>query len=198
MYLFRRVVFYYHHNNRNSQSSFEQTESRASLPNVEESRTAKVSLPSSSSSSPQLPSPLSPHDHQQHQPIFLSDHQLAVLEQANEDAAHLLRQLFRSADESVFLELFEQEATIAAAAATQKNNQKVSESRVNQSPQRQQQQIWSHNLALSLEQLFMDSTLLLPPDEIPPSSFDSNFYLRLPMNEYERTRYVSLIKVLVM
>lgn len=183
MYLFRRIVFYYHHNN-SSQTSFEQAEkNETSLPKDDETTTAKTSSPS-------------PPPHQ-HQPIFLSDHQLAVLEQANEDAAHLLRQLFRSADESVFLELFEQEAIIAAAAVESNNRKMTEPSRVNQSPQRQQQQIWSHNLGLSLEQLFMDSTLLLPPDEIAPSSYDSNFYLRLPMNEYERTRYVSFLIVII-
>lgn len=201
VYLFRSIIFYYHHHQNNNSnllhSSTELTES-TSMPNV----VAASAVNDNSLKQGGLPaSPSLQQYHQQPQStsvVFLSDHQLAVLEQANEDAAHLLRQLFRSADESVFLELFEQEATIAAtanaASENGSNSRSMSESSNGSGKQRnssKSHQIWSHSPTLSLEQLFMDSTLLLPPDEIAPSSFDSNFYLRLPMNEYERTRYVT-------
>ncbi len=119
-------------------------------------------------------------------PLFLSDHQLAVLEQANEESSHLLRQLFRSTDQSVFLELFEQEAEIASSATACDEKDQLAR----KLPGR----IWSHNLNLTLEQLFMDTSLMLPPEEINSSMYSSNFYLRLPQNDLERTRYVSTPK----
>lgn len=127
--------------------------------------------------------------------IFITDHQLALLEQANEDASHLLRQYFCSVEKSVFLELFENEAKIAAAAMMSDAKDSLSKSPTSSlaSIASGSNKIWSHNFELNLEKLFMDSTLLFSPKHISqvyPNS-NSNFYLRLPSHDYERTRYVN-------
>lgn len=109
--------------------------------------------------------------------IFLTDHQLALLEQSNEDVCHLLRQCYSSTDKSTFLELFEEEA---------KNFQAITRNDEDATPNRLSH-IWSSNVNLSLEQLFMNPTLLLPPVDAP----ESNAFLRLPNLEYDETRYVS-------
>lgn len=121
--------------------------------------------------------------------IFITDHQLALIEQANEDASHLLRQYFCMPDRSIFLELFENEAKIAAAAMMSDANECFDKSTHNHPTSAK---IWSHNFQLNLEKLFMESTLLLPPKDIDQlySNSNSNFYLRLPVHDYEKTRYV--------
>ena len=71
---------------------------------------------------------------------------------------------------------------IASTASTYDEKDHLARNKLNR--------IWSHNLNLNLEQLFMDTTLLLPPEVITFSTNNSNFFLRLPQNDLERTRYV--------
>lgn len=129
--------------------------------------------------------------------MFLSDFQLALLEQANEDATHLLRQYFRTIQESLFLEMFEAEAE--AFLSAQKTSSPSAPSPCNSvgsSPSRScfnsasstPTKIWSHNLSLNMEKLFMGSALLLPAKG---ASESCDLSLRLPLAELERAKYVS-------
>lgn len=131
--------------------------------------------------------------------LFLTDYQYALLEQASEYASHLVRHLHRKTDESLFLELFENEADLTAAMMAETNEaglshkdsqHSASEAQLSSSPQK----IWSYNLRMNLEHLFMDAMLLLPAKDVTPTNNEANFYLRLPMNDLEKTRYVRLNK----
>lgn len=91
----------------------------------------------------------------------LSDHHLAVLEQAKEEAILILRNFFKSEEEMLFLDMFEDE---------------------HQEMQRRQ---------LNVEYLMMDSNLLLPPNQLTPLMMTGiEFNRRLPCADVERTRYV--------
>lgn len=94
---------------------------------------------------------------------LLSDHHLAAVEQAKEEAYVVLRNYFKSEDESLFLDMFEDEF---------------------QEMQRR---------SLNVEYLMMDSNLLLPPSQLTPLMMNGmDFTRRLPCADVERTRYVSL------
>lgn len=124
--------------------------------------------------------------------VILSDHQIAVLEQAREDACHILRHYYCSIDESIFLNLFEKEARMfhSHSCSTRTSiSSSTSASPSKHSASDRSNQIWSYDSYLTLEQLFMDATLLLPPNEI--NKDDSNFHLRLPGIDCEKARYVS-------
>ncbi|XP_046918540.2 C-type lectin domain containing ema [Dermatophagoides farinae] len=127
-----------------------------------------------------------PHGH-----VILSDHQIAVLEQAREDACHILRHYYCSIDESIFLNLFEKEARMfhSHSCSTRTSiSSSTSASPSKHSASDRSNQIWSYDSYLTLEQLFMDATLLLPPNEI--NKDDSNFHLRLPGIDCEKARYI--------
>lgn len=130
---------------------------------------------------------------------ILTDHQLALLEQAREDAGHLLRQYYCSIDKSIFVNIFEQEAKIFYQSFC--DNNKLSSNITSPLPFSHstfsfssssnltcKSHIWSYDTNLTLEQLFMDATLLLPPNAI--NIDENNFHLRLPAMDYERARYV--------
>lgn len=92
----------------------------------------------------------------------LSDHMLASVEQAKEEAASILRTFFKNEEESIFLDLFEDE---------------VREIR---------------RRKLNVEYLMMDANLLLPPNQLTSLMMNGvDFTRRLPCADVERTRYVS-------
>jgi protein CLEC16A len=99
---------------------------------------------------------------------ILSDHHLAVLEQAKEEAILILRNFFKSEEELLFLDMFEDEL----------------------------QQI--NKRQLNVEYLMMDSNLLLPPNQLTPLMMTGiEFNRRLPCADVERTRYVSQTLTLI-
>lgn len=92
---------------------------------------------------------------------ILSDHHLASIEQAKEEAALILRNFFKSEEETIFLDLFEDEF------------------------------VESQNRKLNVEYLMMDATLLLPPNQLTSLMMNGlDFTRRLPCADVERTRYV--------
>lgn len=126
--------------------------------------------------------------------LFLTDYQYALLEQASEYASHLVRQLYRKTDESLFLELFENEADLMAAMMAETNeagNAHDNNSQQSSFSSSSTQKIWSHNLRMNVEHLFMDAMLLLPAKDVAPTNSEANFSLRLPVNDLEKTKYVS-------
>ncbi|CAG2166733.1 unnamed protein product [Oppiella nova] len=91
---------------------------------------------------------------------ILSDHHLAVLEQAKEEAILILRNFYKSEEELLFLDMFEDEY----------------------------QQLLKRQL--NVEYLMMDSKLLLPPNQLTPLMMTGiEFNRRLPCADVERTRY---------
>ncbi|CAG2111580.1 unnamed protein product, partial [Medioppia subpectinata] len=91
---------------------------------------------------------------------ILSDHHLAVLEQAKEEAILILRNFYKSEEEMLFLDMFEDE----------------------------HQQLLKRQL--NVEYLMMDSKLLLPPNQLTPLMMTGiEFNRRLPCADVERTRY---------
>ncbi|XP_054164084.1 protein CLEC16A homolog [Oppia nitens] len=91
---------------------------------------------------------------------ILSDHHLAVLEQAKEEAILILRNFYKSEEEMLFLDMFEDE----------------------------HQQLLKRQL--NVEFLMMDSNLLLPPNQLTPLMMTGiEFNRRLPCADVERTRY---------
>ena len=92
----------------------------------------------------------------------LSDHHLASIEQAKEESALILRNFYKSEEEAIFLDLFEEEY-----AEMQKRK-------------------------LNVEYLMMDANLLLPPSQLTSLMMNGvEFTRRLPCADVERTRYVS-------
>ncbi|KAI1286938.1 Protein CLEC16A [Halotydeus destructor] len=91
---------------------------------------------------------------------ILSDHHLASIEQAKEEAALVLRNFYKSEEEAIFLDLFEEEY-----AEMQKRK-------------------------LNVEYLMMDANLLLPPSQLTSLMMNGvEFTRRLPCADVERTRY---------
>ncbi|OTF81966.1 CLEC16A-like protein, partial [Euroglyphus maynei] len=127
------------------------------------------------------------HDH-----VILSDHQIALLEQAREDACHILRHYYCSIDETIFLNLFRKEAKMFHRHSSSSSTHSSISSSTSASPSRhvRSDQIMSFESNLTLEQLFMNATLLLPPNEIGKD--DSNFHLRLPGIDYEKALFFVL------
>lgn len=96
----------------------------------------------------------------------LSDYHLASVEQAKEEAALILRNFFKSEEETIFLDLFEDEF------------------------------LESSNRKLNVEYLMMDANLLLPPNQLTSLMMNGlDFTRRLPCADVERTRYVSLVSL---
>lgn len=94
----------------------------------------------------------------------LSDYHLASIEQAKEEAALILRNFFKSEEEIIFLDLFEDEY------------------------------LESQNRKLNVEYLMMDANLLLPPNQLTSLMMNGlDFTRRLPCADVERTRYVSCL-----
>lgn len=99
---------------------------------------------------------------------ILSDHHLAAMEQAKEESILILRNFFKSEEEILFLEMFEDEY---------------------QEMQKRQ---------LNVEYLMMDANLLLPPNQLTPLMMNGvEFNRRLPCADVERTRYVSQKSLLI-
>ncbi|KAI2799495.1 Protein CL16A [Blomia tropicalis] len=124
------------------------------------------------------------YHHQQNQtqcpietPLFLSDHQFALLEQAIEDSAYIVRQSYRSTEESIFLLIFEKESEITYRWRSECRPITFETNKW----------IWSHDPNLSLEQMASDCTMMCPT--IEQQSDQQNIDFRLPINEYERIRY---------
>ena len=93
---------------------------------------------------------------------LLSDHMLASVEQAKEEAASILRNFFKSEEEAIFLDLFDEEFTEMSRRK------------------------------LNVEYLMMDANLLLPPNQLTSLMMNGvEFTRRLPCADVERTRYVS-------
>lgn len=93
---------------------------------------------------------------------ILSDHHLASIEQAKEEAALILRNFYKSEEEVIFLDLFEEEYQEMAKRK------------------------------LNVEYLMMDANLLLPPNQLTSLMMNGvEFTRRLPCADVERTRYVS-------
>lgn len=93
---------------------------------------------------------------------LLSDHMLASVEQAKEEAASILRNFFKNEEEAIFLDLFEDELTEMSRRK------------------------------LNVEYLMMDANLLLPPNQLTSLMMNGvEFTRRLPCADVERTRYVS-------
>ena len=91
---------------------------------------------------------------------LLSDQWLASVEQAKEEAASIVRTLFRKEDESIFLDLFEEEYAEM------------------------------QNKRLNVEYLMMDANLLLPPNQLTSLLMNGvELRRRLPCADVERTRY---------
>lgn len=110
----------------------------------------------------------------------LTDHQLALLEQANEDATHRIRKIYKSMESiGLFIELFEQESEL------------ILKSKMKSYHMPKCGFTWSHITShITLEQLFMDPLVLLTSSTIPIDLIqESKFYLRFPKTEYERIRY---------
>lgn len=94
----------------------------------------------------------------------LSDYHLASIEQAKEEAALILRNFFKREEETIFLDLFEDEF------------------------------LESQNRKLNVEYLMMDANLLLPPNQLTSLMMNGlDFTRRLPCADVERTRYVSCL-----
>jgi len=92
----------------------------------------------------------------------LSDHHLASIEQAKEESALILRNFYKSEEEAIFLDLFEDEYAEM------------------------------HKRKLNVEYLMMDANLLLPPSQLTSLMMNGvEFTRRLPCADVERTRYVS-------
>jgi protein CLEC16A len=93
---------------------------------------------------------------------LLSDHMLASVEQAKEEAASILRNFFKNEEEAIFLDLFDEELTEM------------------------------RRKKLNVEYLMMDANLLLPPNQLTSLMMNGvEFTRRLPCADVERTRYVS-------
>jgi len=91
---------------------------------------------------------------------LLSDHKLACIEQAKEEAAHILRNYFKNEEEAIFLDVFEEEY-----ASTTKRT-------------------------LNVEYLMMDANLLLPPSQLTSLMMNGvDLGRRLPCEDVERLRY---------
>lgn len=102
------------------------------------------------------------NDNDGHAKSILSDYHLASIEQAKEEAALLLRNFYKSEEEAIFLDLFEEEYF------------EMSKRRLN------------------VEYLMMDANLLLPPSQLTSLMMNGLEYTRrLPCADVERTRYVS-------
>ncbi|RWS29542.1 protein CLEC16A-like protein [Leptotrombidium deliense] len=99
---------------------------------------------------------------------ILSDHHLAAVEQAKEEASSVLRNFFKSEEEAIFLDIFEEEY---------------------QEMQRRR---------LNVEYLMMDANLLLPPNNLTPLMMNGlEFTRRLPCADVERTRYAIRVFLLL-
>lgn len=93
---------------------------------------------------------------------ILSDHHLASIEQAKEESALILRNFYKSEEEAIFLDLFEEEYDEMSRRK------------------------------LNVEYLMMDANLLLPPSQLTSLMMNGLDYTRrLPCADVERTRYVS-------
>ncbi|XP_015791120.1 protein CLEC16A homolog [Tetranychus urticae] len=99
---------------------------------------------------------------------ILPDQQLASIEQSKEEAALVLRNFFKSEEENLFLEMFEDE---------------------------NQEMLKRH---LNVEYLMMDANLLLPPSQLTPLLMDGlELTRRLPCADVERTRYAIRVFLLL-
>ena len=91
---------------------------------------------------------------------LLSDYKLASIEQAKEEAAHILRNYYKNEEEAIFLDVFEEEF-----AQVQKR-------------------------VINVEYLMMDANLLLPPNQLTSLMMNGvDFTRRLPCEDVERLRY---------
>jgi protein CLEC16A len=87
---------------------------------------------------------------------------LAVIEQAKERSTSILRKLYRSEADSLFLDLFEDEYSEFC------------------------------KFRINVEYLMMDANLLLPPSQLSTAMMSGlHFTRRLPCDDLERSRYVS-------
>lgn len=94
---------------------------------------------------------------------ILSDQYLASVEQAKEEAALILRNFYKSEEEAIFLDLFEEEF------------------------------LEFQKRKLNVEYLMMDANLLLPPNQLTSLMMNGvDLSRRLPCAELERTRYVCI------
>lgn len=99
---------------------------------------------------------------------ILPDQQLASIEQAREESALILRNFFKTEDETIFLDIFEEEFC-------EMKKRK-----------------------LNVEYLMMDANLLLPPNQLTSLMMNGiDLTRRLPCAEDERTRYAVRVFFLI-